>query len=129
MEGLTFNRGSASPPHKAEQMKEGGCGFCEAKQYSVLDSPVRANRVCRMSGPVNDMESSVMIGIVLVLFLGCSLFAGCSSETVILRHSQTGATVTCGPYSHYGYFGGDYKRSMPQCITEYQRQGFERIPN
>jgi CheY-like chemotaxis protein len=23
----------------AEQMKEGGCGFCEAKQYSVLNSP------------------------------------------------------------------------------------------
>ena len=46
-----------------------------------------------------------MIAIVLVLFLGCLLFAGCSSESVILRHPQTGATVTCGPYSHYGYFG------------------------
>jgi hypothetical protein len=82
-----------------------------------------------MSGSVKDIEGSVMIGIVLVLFLGCSLFAGCSSETVILRHPQTGATVTCGPYSNYGFFGGDYWRSMPQCITDYQRQGFERMPN
>jgi hypothetical protein len=74
------------------------------------------------------MEGAVMIGIVLVL-LGCLLFAGCSSESVILRHPQTGATVTCGPYSHYGIFGGDYVRSMPQCITDYQRKGFERITN
>jgi hypothetical protein len=69
-----------------------------------------------------------MIGIVFVLFLGCLLFAGCSSEAVMLRHSQTGATVTCGPYRSFGPFGDDYVRSMSQCITGYHRQGFEQIP-
>jgi hypothetical protein len=64
-----------------------------------------------------------MIGIVFVLSLGCLLFAGCS-ETVILRHSKTGATVTCGPYFYFGY-----RTAMAQCVTNYQRQGFERIPN
>jgi hypothetical protein len=69
-----------------------------------------------------------MIGIGLGLLLGFVLFAGCSSETVMLRHSQTGATVTCGPYRSFGPFGDDYVRSMSQCISSYHRQGFERVP-
>ena len=63
-----------------------------------------------------------MIAIVLDLFLGCLLFAGCS-ETVTLRHPKTGTTVTCGPYFYFGY-----RAPMAQCVTDYQRQGFERIP-
>ena len=62
--------------------------------------------------------------ITLMLVVGCLLFAGCS-EAVVFRHPQTGATVTCGPYS---YFGGRDVYYMSQCIQDYQRQGFERIP-
>jgi hypothetical protein len=69
-----------------------------------------------------------MIGIVLVLLLSCLLFAGCASEAVMLKHPQTGATVTCGPYRSFAGFGDDYVRSMSQCISDYHRQGFERIP-
>jgi hypothetical protein len=68
-----------------------------------------------------------MIRIVLAL-LSCLLSAGCSSETAMLRHPQTGATVTCGPYYRVWLVGGDYVRSMSKCISDYQRQGFERIP-
>ncbi len=71
------------------------------------------------------MRVATLAGVVvLVSLVGCSF-----TEPVILRHTETGQTVQCGPY-----------RTSPPvraitavehekiCIHDYQRQGYERVP-
>ena len=58
--------------------------------------------------------------------LGAVVLTGCTS-TIPLRHPD-GRTAVCGPY----YYGG--VQALPaalregQCVGDYQRQGFERVP-
>ena len=62
----------------------------------------------------------------LISLLGM-LMAGCTSA-VILRHPQTGQTTKCGPYSTGGPIGWQAAQREAQCISDYQRQGYERVP-
>ena len=51
---------------------------------------------------------------------------GCSSA-VTLRH-RDGRVVTCGPYTAVGFSILTAPQREAQCISDYQRQGFERAP-
>ena len=72
----------------------------------------------------------------MLLFLGViTLAAGCvlgigGTDKVYLRHTETGHTVECGPYK-YALNIPDKQIAFNQeraCITDYQRQGYERVP-
>lgn len=49
---------------------------------------------------------------------------GCTSA-VTLRHPQTGARVKCGPFA---FIQGTAAEREARCIDDYQRQGYERVP-
>lgn len=74
--------------------------------------------------------------IVRVLFLGlifCCLLAalGCTSG-IKLRNSQTGQTATCGPYHVAPNMGFTAQMAMErerQCLEDFGRQGFIRVPD
>lgn len=54
-----------------------------------------------------------------------TLITGCVGA-VTLRHPGTGRTVTCGPYALKFGVGGD---QLNRCLDDYQRQGYERVPD
>jgi len=59
--------------------------------------------------------------------LALMLLTGCSS-VVTLKHPQTGAVAKCGPY----FYGAAYAEAVAlreaTCVKDFQRQGFERVP-
>lgn len=64
----------------------------------------------------------------LILVGMLTLLPGCMSDSVLLRHSQTGKTVKCGPYWMAG--GADKATAVQRergCIQDYQRQGYDRV--
>lgn len=63
----------------------------------------------------------------LLVLLSSLTFAGCSIAEVTLRHSTTGATVHCGPFSYVGATQGVAVASMNRCLDDYQRQGYVRV--
>ncbi len=66
----------------------------------------------------------LMLAVVLVSLVGCSF-----TEPVILRHTETGQTVQCGPYRASpplrAIAAAEHEKT---CIHDYQRQGYERVP-
>ena len=56
------------------------------------------------------------------------LVAACGT-TVDLRNPETGQTATCGPYKTAGIGGGPGAALLMDCIDDFERQGFVRIPN
>ncbi|MGE3540056.1 MAG: hypothetical protein AB7N91_21800 [Candidatus Tectimicrobiota bacterium] len=52
-----------------------------------------------------------------------------ATESVTLRHRETGVTVTCGPYPHalYASMAATYRFERQQCVTRYQQQGYLRL--
>lgn len=57
------------------------------------------------------------------------LLAGCAATNVaVLRHSGTGQTVKCGPYLAGGRAADAGAAREARCISDYQRQGFKRVP-
>lgn len=51
------------------------------------------------------------------------------TSAVTLRNPQTGATVKCGPYCCvYGARHDTAVAREDRCISDYQRQGYERVP-
>lgn len=68
-------------------------------------------------------ETLRLAGILLML-------AGCATERVSLRHPETGATLTCGPYAYNPLIGPDVEAAQAQqnvCVNIYFRQGYERV--
>lgn len=64
----------------------------------------------------------------LVMVLGMFLFAGCTTDPVLLRHPQTVKTVKCGPYSATKSSARLAAVELERgCIADYQRQGYERV--
>lgn len=66
-----------------------------------------------------------------MLFAILLLLAGCVAMTdpIALRHAD-GRIVKCGPYQAYEWGGGPSTASAireGQCISDFQRQGFERV--
>jgi hypothetical protein len=65
----------------------------------------------------------------LTLALIALLFSGCAgTQAVLLRHPQTGKEVRCGPYRYTGYTAAAVTMEHLKCIEDYQRQGYERVP-
>lgn len=68
--------------------------------------------------------------IISILFIVAVVLAGCgATDPVFLRHSETAQTVKCGPYATRG-IGRAFAAAQheAQCISDYQRQGYERVP-
>lgn len=60
----------------------------------------------------------------------CGALAGCATvqtEKIYLRNAA-GMTVTCGPYFNANLAAGAAAQRESQCISDYQRQGYERAP-
>jgi len=71
-------------------------------------------------------RSSVAFAVALLPVL-----AGCATQPVMLRNPQTGQTTQCGPYTNmHPLFPAlsPHWKAERQCIEDYQRQGFERMP-
>jgi hypothetical protein len=66
----------------------------------------------------------ITISVRFVMTLGLALLTGCSSDTVRLRHPQTGKTAQCGP--NRGMSPETAAEQRERCIEHYQRQGYER---
>jgi len=60
---------------------------------------------------------------VFVQFL--TIMAGCQSDSVRLRHPQTGQIAQCGPYGSYSSQTAAKERE--RCISDYQEQGYQRV--
>jgi len=58
-------------------------------------------------------------------------FPECPSytESIVLRHPDTGVTVVCGPYPYalYSSMAAGYRAERQQCVAQYQRQGYIRL--
>lgn len=63
-----------------------------------------------------------------VLALSILLFAGCASD-VVLRNPKTSQTATCKGGSRYGLGGHFAQQDQMRCIDDFQRQGYERVPD
>ena len=50
---------------------------------------------------------------------------GCQSDSVRLRHPQTGEIAQCGPYGSYSSQTAEKERE--QCIKDYQAKGYQRM--
>ena len=59
-----------------------------------------------------------------VMILGLVVLTACASDTVRLRHPQTGKTAQCGP--NRGMSPETAAGERERCIEHYQGQGYER---
>lgn len=63
----------------------------------------------------------------IIVLLALAL-VGCTSA-VKMQKASTGETAQCGPYGFGLAFGGAQLAAREsQCISDYQRQGYERMP-
>ncbi len=71
------------------------------------------------------MRVATLAGVVVLV----SLVACSYTVPVILRHTETGQTVQCGPYRSSpairAIAAAEHEKT---CIHDYQRQGYERVP-
>jgi len=68
---------------------------------------------------------------ILMAFAVALALVGCATQPVILRNPKTGETTQCGPYTNmHPLFpaASPHWKAERQCIEDYQRQGFERMP-
>jgi hypothetical protein len=64
--------------------------------------------------------------IALVMFVAfLTTVTGCQSDSVRLRHSQTGEIAQCGPYGSYSSQTAEKERE--RCIRDYQEKGYQRV--
>ena len=67
----------------------------------------------------------------LIVIVMLAVLAGCAKDAVILVHPQTGREKQCGPYYFTGMSSGIFSKAAADdrerdCISDYQRQGYER---
>ena len=65
-----------------------------------------------------------------ILLLAIFLYGCAMSETVYLQNAE-GELVQCGPYTNYGNIPNAVDSTRTQlrdCVGDYQRQGYERVP-
>ena len=62
--------------------------------------------------------------IVLMVML---VLTGCG-DSVTLRN-QAGMTVTCGPYYRDTIGSNSMALREAQCVSDYEKQGYQRVPN
>lgn len=60
-----------------------------------------------------------------LVFVAALLSLAACTAPITLQHPQTGQKVQCGPYADTW----TTPQRESQCISDYQRQGFQRVPN
>jgi hypothetical protein len=60
--------------------------------------------------------------------LSIFLVTGCASD-VVLRNPKSGQTATCRGGSRYGLTGHFAQQDQMRCIDDFQKQGYERVPD
>ena len=63
----------------------------------------------------------------LTVGLALLALAGCYTSAIRLRHPD-GRTATCGDSYAVGYHHFAAAERDRDCVRDYQRQGFERVP-
>ncbi len=66
----------------------------------------------------------------IALLVSFVLVIGCSTAPIYLKHKKIDEVVQCGPYTvtdSSDDMVAAYRET--QCIKDYQRQGYERIPS
>lgn len=63
--------------------------------------------------------------VVFMLVGVLTIVMGCQSDSVRLRHPQTGEIAQCGPYGSYSSQTAAKERD--RCIRDYQEQGYQRV--
>jgi hypothetical protein len=71
-------------------------------------------------------EGKMRVGITLLAMV--VIISGCT-EAVTMQNKATGETATCGPYKNGIITGAWAAQREAQCISDYQRQGYDRVPN
>ena len=66
----------------------------------------------------------ITLSVRFLMILGLVLPTGCTSDTVRLRHPQTGETAQCGP--NRGMSPETAAGERERCIEHYQSRGYER---
>jgi len=51
-----------------------------------------------------------------------------TTQAIYLRNPQTGETASCGPYNYDPVTADVVLNREARCISDYQRQGYERMP-
>jgi hypothetical protein len=64
----------------------------------------------------------------LIIATSLLLSACTTTAPVYLRHPQTGQSASCGPYNSDPVTANVAASREARCITDYQRQGYERVP-
>lgn len=64
----------------------------------------------------------------LILVCVAVALAGCLTTDPVYLRNMTGAVVQCGPYDNRPVQSLSSAQHETQCIQDYQRQGFERVP-
>ena len=71
-------------------------------------------------------------GVKRLLVVGLVVLSGCAEEftgrTVMLRNAM-GQTATCGPYYRDSIGSNSMALRESQCISDFQRQGYQRVSN
>jgi hypothetical protein len=67
-------------------------------------------------------------GFLALLVAAAAGLAACATDAVILRHSSTGRTVRCGPFPTFPQGTAQAYQKERDCVADYQRQGYERVP-
>ena len=69
-----------------------------------------------------------MMKSITALFIAAVL-AGCiKSESIVLRHPVTGKMTTCDGYAGLGLQATMGETRQRNCVADFQRQGYERVP-
>ncbi len=67
----------------------------------------------------------------VVIILTLVALAGCATSELVYLQNASGLKVQCGPYTDYGNVSRANMvahKKLRDCISDYQRQGYERIP-
>lgn len=70
----------------------------------------------------------------LIIMVAAGLLAACTHSEVVHLRNMAGQTVQCGPYELSTLGGVQDAEFLAQskvrdCVTDFQRQGYERVAN
>ena len=66
--------------------------------------------------------------VIILIMVG---LAGCATSEIVHLQNAVGQGVQCGPYTDYGNIPTanlTTQDKLRHCVSDYQRQGYERIP-
>ena len=146
-------------PHEAGRLAAAGREWqtpADAKQEAdyASDGQKGAHAVDHAYRQRPTTQASKTCGTLLMVMLLASVVSGCSlydtgrtfieqpgetlecfpecpsyTESIVLRHPDTGVTVACGPYPYalYSSMAAGYRAERQQCVARYQQQGYVRL--